>query len=204
VCHLNPGIVCADIGSVTRGNFGWCGDSGAQGNSPSSLARYVAGMLGDNRAVALGFECPLFVPLVEEETSLTCARPGEGSRAWSAGAGCGALATGLVQVAWVLQETLKHLPSPARPFFAWDEFTQTDSGLLLWEAFVSGDRKADNHIGDARLAVEAFMNAMPDPEHANAVRCTSPVYSLAGAALLRTGWSSDLSLLSKSCLVIKA
>ena len=47
------------------------------------------------------------------------------------------------------------------------------------------------------------------PENSTPAPCTSErlkrsVHSLLGAALLRTGWSSDLSLLEKPCLVIKA
>jgi hypothetical protein len=197
-------VICADIGSVTQGNFGWYDGDGTQGRTPSSLAAHVASKLSASAAVALGFECPLFVPLAETEAKLTSARPGEGSRAWSAGAGCGALTTGLVQVAWVLQQALLGLSEPRRAFLSWDDFERAGSGLLLWEAFVSGTRKGVSHVEDAKLAVNAFVAALPDPAGANAVVCATPVYSLAGAALLRTGWSSDLNLLSQSCLVIKA
>jgi hypothetical protein len=62
--------------------------------------------------VALGFECPLFVPLNLQPEALTTARSGEGSRPWSAGAGCGALATGLVQVAWILRKIRQELQAP--------------------------------------------------------------------------------------------
>ncbi len=163
-------------------------------------------MLSAGRAVALGFECPLFVPLAETETTLTSARPGEGSRAWSAGAGCGVLTTGLVQVAWVLEQARIRLPHRCEAFLSWEKFKAAGSGLLLWEAFVSGSSKSKGatHIDDARMAVNAFSAALPNPGLANAILCASPVYSLVGAALLRTGWSSDLSLLSEACLVIKA
>lgn len=61
--------------------------------------------------MALGFEAPLMVPVspvgVDGWTTLGQARQGETvdggrSRPWSAGAGSGALATGLAQLAWVL------------------------------------------------------------------------------------------------------
>jgi len=96
--------VCADIGSAAKGNFGWWSSAGESGDRPSGLVAHVAALLNDREPVALGFECPLFVPLAASEMQLTSARPGEGSRAWSAGAGCGALATGLVQVVWVLEQ----------------------------------------------------------------------------------------------------
>ena len=199
---MNPIVICADIGSVKKGNFAWCDDRDVQGNTPSSLARHVADSLNGGHAVALGFECPLFVPLVEQEDSLTSARPGEGCRAWSAGAGCGALATGLVQVAWVLRQTHAWLQRSVTAHLKWEAF-EAVGGLFLWEAFVSGVRKGDDHVADARLAVKAFDGALPHPQAANAICCTSEVYSLIGAALLRTGWSSDLELLKQPCLVVR-
>lgn len=107
-------VVCADIGSVSRGNFGWWSSAGSEGRIPSTLAKHVAECLNLGLPVALGFECPLFVPLEDDEQSLTRARPGEGNRPWSAGAGCGALATGLVQVTWTLREIRNLLDSSAQ------------------------------------------------------------------------------------------
>jgi hypothetical protein len=112
--------------------------------------------------------------------------------------------TGLVQVAWVLQQILADLNQPQRAFLSWRDFERAGSGLFVWEAFVSGKSKGVGHVDDARVAIKAFIAALPDPTRSNAVRSTTPVYSLAGAALLRTGWSSDIAFLSQSCLVIKA
>jgi hypothetical protein len=39
---------------------------------------------------------------------------------------------------------------------------------------------------------------------ANAIVCDSDVYSMVGAALLRTGWCVDPSVLKESCLVVDA
>ena len=201
---LNPVVICADIGSVARGNFGWWSSRGESGNLPSTLASHVSVALKSGMPVALGFECPLFVPLVEEELLLTSARPGEGTRAWSAGAGCGALATGLVQVAWVLQAIRRHLAGTVPSFVAWEPFVSANSGLFLWEAFVTGGAKQISHTADAQAGAEAFIRALPNPMKANAVVCQAAVYSLVGAALLRTGWSSDPSILQEPCLVVRA
>jgi hypothetical protein len=198
-----PLVVCADIGSVNAGNFGWWSSAGESGTTPTGLADYVASELARSTRVALGFECPLFVPLVEDEARLTGARPGEGSRAWSAGAGCGALTTGLVQVAWVLRAIRRQLVQAPRAFLAWPEFAGTASGLFLWEAFVSAGAKRGSHIADAQAGGQAFMRALPNPVTANAVVCESSVYSLVGAAMLRTGWSSDLGILDQPCLVLR-
>jgi len=201
---LKPIVVCADVGSVAKGNFGWWSSLGESGTTPSGLATHVAAALNAANPVALGFEYPLFVPLVESEQQLTSARAGEGSRAWSAGAGCGALATGLVQVAWVLRAVRQQLIEPAIAFLAWAPFVSSGSGLLLWEAFVSGPAKRACHIADAEVGAQAFIQALPNPVSANAIVCSSPVYSLVGAALLRTGWSSNVSVLEEPCLVLRA
>ncbi len=196
-------IVCADVGSVAKGNFGWWSSLGESGVKPSTLGEHVSTALDSGAPVALGFECPLFVPLLDDELFLTSARPGEGSRPWSAGAGCGALATGLVQTAWVLQDIKRHLTRTTPAFISWSAFTASGSGLFLWEAFVSGKAKSDSHTADARLGAEAFARSLPDPMSCNAVTCSN-VYSLVGAALLRTGWSDDSRLLQEPCLVVRA
>jgi hypothetical protein len=202
---MKTAVICADIGSVAKGNFGWWSSESASGNSPSGLSKHVASLLSQNIGVALGFECPLFVPLAENELQLTSARPGEGSRAWSAGAGCGALVTGLVEVAWVLQSIRSQLEHPAKSFLSWQEFcSHNQSGLYIWEAFVSGTAKQTSHITDAEAGAKAFSHSLPSPQQANAIECTEGVYSLVGAALLRTGWSTDLSILNQPCIVVRA
>jgi hypothetical protein len=75
--------------------------------------------------------------------------------------------------------------------------------LLLWEAFVTAGAKAGTHHGDALVAVEAFLRAWPRPDLATSVTVEHS-YSLLGAALLRTEWTSDIAVLSSQCLVIKA
>jgi hypothetical protein len=170
--------------------------------------------------VALGFECPLFVPLATSHSDLTRARPGEclpghGSRPWSAGAGPSALAVGLVQVTWVLRQIRDLVKGNVSAHIDWKSFQQEEGGLFLWEGFVSGSGKAkrsndisattsSDHQLDAKHAVEAFERAYPDPMQANAIRVDGQVHSLFGAALLRTGWATDIKLLEKQCLVIRA
>lgn len=199
-------IVCADVGSVARKNFGWWSEAGGSGSLPSALAEHVAGLLNSGRRVALGFECPLFVPLAEDQLALTRARPGEGSRAWSAGAGCGALAVGLVEVVWVLKAIRAHLARDVAAYLSWDEFAalQGTPSLLLWEAFVSGSAKLPSHVEDAQVGAYALARSRDDPSKANAVACDGEIHSLIGAALLRTGWRSDVDVLQEPCLVMRA
>ena len=105
-------VYCADIGSMQAGknkksNFGWAGvsicpngqqSSWREGKDIQELADAVADGLNQGAKVALGFECPLWVPVRDNRKELTPGRVGDGSRAWSAQAGAGSLATGLTQV----------------------------------------------------------------------------------------------------------
>lgn len=201
-------VYCADIGSVAAGNFAWCSDLPGRelqsGISMEALARSVADDLLADVPVALGFECPLFIPISPLPENLTRARTGEGSRPWSAGAGCGSLATGSVQVIWILRR-IRELAGPQHAaFLDWNAFGVSGCGLFLWEAFVSGGGKTDGHVADATAACHAFRAAILQPELGSAVTCAGEMYSIIGAALLRTDWSTDLSLLSRSCVVVRA
>lgn len=200
-------IFCADIGSVKAGRFGWFGvspnGSSVQGNCIEKLSSVVAEKITSGAKVALGFECPLYVPLRDEPMLLTKARTGEGNRSWSAGAGCGALATGLVEVTWILKQIRTNTPKSTAAFLDWKAFDRSDRGLFLWEAFVSGNAKGSSHTDDAEIAVQKFHAVLSNPELANAIseQC---VLSLIGTCMVRAGWSENVQLLSESCLVIKA
>jgi hypothetical protein len=75
----------------------------------------------------------------------------------------------------------------------------------MWEAFVSAKAKATNltHHGDATIAVERFFAVLPDPTTTDELDASSPL-SLIGAALVWSGWSDDVELLRRKCLVVKA
>lgn len=200
-------VYCADIGSVASGRFGWCRSPEAvdsHATDMTALATSVAADLETGRAVALGFECPLFVPIASVPAELTRARDGEGNRPWSAGPGSGALATGLVQVIWILQRIRQSSAATVPIYLHWPSFRAKGSGLFLWEAFVSGAAKRDSHVADARVAVEAFRAAAEQESVTSCIIACAETYSLIGAALLRSGWSSDIQLLSQPCTVIRA
>lgn len=202
-------IYAADIGSVAKGRFGWwrrttTSPSGHGGSRPDELVNVVADDLEHGRPVALGFECPLWMDLPRDASELTRARNGEGDRASSAGAGSGALATGLAQTAWILRELRPKAPT-VRAFLDWHAFATAKSGLFIWEAFVTKEAKVDTHEGDATKATDAFGAALPNPVPKSSVTQRGPeVSSLIGAALLRTGWTTDISVLGQACLVIRA
>ena len=131
-------VYCADVGSIKQGNFGWAREElpvreierHRGGTEIVELVEAVADHLSVGVPVALGFECPLFVPVPEDSFRLGAARPGEGTRPWSAGAGTGALATGLVQAAWVLAELRKWRPDD-QAYLNWAEFMTARAGLFL-------------------------------------------------------------------------
>ncbi|WP_420635212.1 hypothetical protein [Candidatus Palauibacter sp.] len=199
-----PAVYCADAGSVARNRFGWAGEAANgcgrfSGTSIEEFADCVAAELRAGNKVALGFECPLFVPLRRKPEDLTKARNGDGSRAWSAAAGATSLAT--VETAWILSRIRKAV-SPEPPlFFAWAKFRESASGLLLWEAFVTGKTKTESHQEDASAAVGAFVDSLPDPSSANII-CESEVFSLVAASALRARWPGADSLLNEPCLVL--
>jgi hypothetical protein len=204
-------VYCADIGSVSAGNFGWardCGPGGVAevrrgGEEIVDLSLAVATDLRNGLPIALGFECPLWVPIPADHLELGHKRPGEGDRPWSAGAGAAVLVTGLAQVTWILREITKLASGMPRFFLSWQEFRAAGSGIFLWEAFVTKDAKAGSHADDAAAAVSYFVAALPDPTVLD-LGAETEVYSLLGAALLRVGWSDDPGLLGRPCLVLRA
>jgi len=207
---MHPVVYAADIGSIAGRKFGWARVDTATGAAElergdgteiSELVIDVARDLNAGRGVALGFECPMFVPVPDAALRLGKARVGERDRSWSAGPGAGVMATGLAQSAWILDQ-LRGRTADLIAYVDWDAFVAAGSGLFLWEAFVTGPAKSATHVGDAMVAVRAFVDSLPDPLASNAVHAERPL-SLVGAALLWSGWSTDLVLLRASCLVIK-
>ena len=206
-------MYCADVGSIKQGRFGWAREEVPTGDlerhrGGTEIRELVDALEEDLAAgipVALGFECPLFVPVPEDAFRLGAARSGDGNRAWSAGAGTGALTTGLVQAAWVLAELRKRRPDE-RLYLDWATFEAGGSGggrLFLWEAFVTGEAKAATHVDDAIVAVACFTAALPNPTDATAVTAERPL-SLVGTAALWAYWTDDVALLHAPCLVLKA
>jgi hypothetical protein len=203
-------IYCADIGSVKKGRFAWYGGlaNGKKqgGSSIQALVEEISSRLRAHHPVALGIECPLFVIIPDDPILLTEARPGEGNRAWSAGAGAGALATGLTETVWILRGIRRLTSSNLKVFLDLARFKKKANGLFLWEAFVSGKGKGGSHEGDAKKAVDEFIFHLPNIDKANAIVVNnkkSDIHSLIGAAIIRSGLSDDISLLKYPCIVIK-
>ena len=211
--HEELTIYCADIGSVAKGRFGWARLAGEQAHMGSCIVAFVddiACTLAKGRKVALGFECPLWVPVPENPQYLTKGRQIDGNRPWSAGAGTAVLATGVSQVAWILEELRSRLnqrdalhPSV---HLDWTEFEGRSSALFIWEAFVTGKAKASGSkdavdARDALTACWSFSDLLPDL--GERLEPEQRVRSLIGGAILWAGWSEDLGLLGKQCIVVR-
>lgn len=218
--ELQPGsvrVVAVDVGSVARGNFGWFAADielggatpgsrywqAGQGTTPSGAVDAVCVALADARQVALGLECPLFVPVPSNEQLLGTARSGEGRYPWSAGPGSNALVTGLSQLPWMLARVRDRAPClvTTRP-----ERWSADTPLLIWEAFVSGPGKStgSTHIGDAEAAVLEFAALGAGLLDRGPVTTDHPVHNLAATAAMAAGLRIDHAELTGEVRVVKA
>ncbi len=198
-------VWAADIGSISNNKFGWCRSASKSdyklGRDIRDFAKRISDDITNNRKVALGFECPLFVPVTKNPIGLTSKRDGEGDRPWSASAGTCVLAAGLSECVWVFEQIRDISKVNINPTFDWDYFIREDANMFIWEAFVTGKAKSLSDEGDARIAANTFWDRYPNI--ISDVFAENP-YSLVGAALLRAGLSEDLKFLSQQCIVIKS
>nr|WP_314188132.1 hypothetical protein [uncultured Brevundimonas sp.] len=182
-------VIAVDVGGPEK--IGWAASSGRSGvgSDLGSVLGEAARALDQAIPVALGFEAPIWTPRREELKRMTSRRLGAEvtfNRAWSAGAGCGALGAALGLMPWcftqIAQGTKKRLATTSPTAF------QERGGLFVWEAFVSGHAKAATHMDDASLALAAFQAR---DLHAPSDMTGEPAINLAAAALMATGWSID-------------
>ena len=207
-------IYCADIGSVRINHFGWARLDGEQDhkcNDIVALVDDIARAITKGRKVALGFECPLWVPVSTKPQDLTAGRRVDKNRPWSVMAGPAALAIGVTEVAWILDELgsrLKQRGISLPPVHLdWTTFAGADSGVFFWEAFVTGKAKVsgsedpESHAQDALIACQKFAACLPTP--GEECEPEARVRSLIGGAILWAGWSTDLDLLHMPCMVVR-
>lgn len=164
------------------------------------------------RPVALGFECPLYVPKREDVQLMTGCRLGEEGVNWCGGPGASVLTTGIVQVNWVLAQLARRMPG-SKGTTRWAEFSCGQCQLFIWEAFITSragvevavDMKdgVSLHEGDALCGALAFRNVLVKEDQFPSDLQHEPALSLIGMHLLETGWSDDRSLMSESCSVLK-
>jgi len=214
IMHNNPIVPVvwvADVGSIMKKRFAcWRVDLAKRDHDErveQDIAAFAKGVIDDlsnDSSVALGFECPLFVPVTEDPKYLTSPRDDvEKQRSWSAGAGCAVLATGLTECAWVF-DMIRKARVEVRPSLCWEDFVTGKANLFIWEAFVTGIAKGSSHEEDAKAAAHSFCEEWPNILEADSIKVGKPWYSLIGAALLRSGLTNDISILSQKCVVVKS
>jgi hypothetical protein len=172
------------------------------------MIEHVAVDAHAGRALAIGFESPLFIPAAQKQSELSCGRDGDGDRSCFAPAGGYVALLGLHELLYVLAR----LPPSLRFTLDWGTWRESRGAVLLWEAFVSGDAhtKSGDHCQDAATGVAAFLHSL-DWGFQDRVMVPKGrgTFSLAGAALLWAGrahqpWREEEQwLLHASTLVIK-
>ncbi|HUW11846.1 MAG TPA: hypothetical protein VM537_19120 [Anaerolineae bacterium] len=208
-------VYAVDVGSIKKkgGNFAWaraeCVSGHVDVSTDTDIDRLVAEVvedLGAGHSVALGFECPLFIPVRSDPTEFAARRLGEWNRPWSAGAGAARMATGLAQSVYVLRrvrESAEEAGLSVTPTLAPSQFTAGEANLLLWEAFVSGKSKTRSHVGDAESAARLCLCRLQADTPQTDIGGDGDVLSLVGAAAIRSGLSDATELLSQPCLVVR-
>ncbi len=198
-------VAVIDVGSPKAGRLGWAfqrvDDPVETGSNLDEIIDRTGAAL-EVTSVALGFEAPLFVPYRNDAMTLTNARAGEGNRPWSAGPGATVTTTALAIVPYTLAR-LRELAPNAKANLDWRNYHPERRTLFLFEAFVSGLAKGTTHCDDAAIALQDFRTQACDGKFNSAIIEPS-VLNLIGAALLRTGWTKDISVLEQDCLVLKA
>jgi hypothetical protein len=197
-----PLVLCVDVGGPKK--IGWA-DSHGGGGTGADLGEALDRLslhLNNGGRVALGFEAPIWTPTRTDLNRITGRRGGvetSYNRAWSAGAGSGALGAALALMPWCLAR----VAMTARPVPVTVDIQRfiDNGGLFLWEAFVSGTMKVvgTGDHDDARLACRAFVARWPElisdipPE---------PAINHAVSAALATGLPIDPSELVLPSLVV--
>lgn len=193
-----------DVGSPKSGNLGWAIRKGKLKSHGGDLDEFIAEFARqcDGCPAALGFEAPLFVPIRDKALELTKARKGEGSRPWSASAGATVLTVALPVVTYTLSKLRTKIGS-YEASLDWKGWGTGSNQLLVWEAFVSGSSKGDDHWNDADIAAASFQDGLSDLDAINAID-EQEVLSLVGAALIHSGWvEPSVSMLRTPALVVK-
>ena len=201
-------VAVIDIGSPKKNSLGWAviGEKTDCGSDLDKCIKALAHVLQAS-PLALGFEAPMFVPMRKVPVHLTKARDGEGNRAFSATAGVSALGTSTVVVPYVLRGLRKAVPdvTATLDWRGWPCDPTEPRRMLLFEAFVtSQNKKTDTrHVEDAQLAAEELYTKLGSKEEIKSSVTVDECFSILGAMMLRTGWSTDASVLSESCLVVR-
>ena len=207
-------IFAVDVGRPKK--LGWarrCGANRSVGQDAQHLADAMAHDARARLSIALGFECPLFLPIAKEPLNLLSARCGEHDRSWSASAGASATTAGIVTLSWVFRRFAESVGTVPSLFSDWDCFSQSRElyKVFVWEAFVSKrlkklkdvlgippeeakwKTKEGMHINfdkaDALTAVDAFQDSFGQPTDVH-VKPGCSVFSIVHAVVASLGWDT--------------
>lgn len=194
-------VAVVDIGSLA--NLGWAVAGASVNKSGTDIDSCTESLAKAKECgpLALGFEAPMFVPYARQRNDLDKCRKGEGTRAFGASAGACVLAKGLVIIPYIL-EGLRRRVKDARPTFKWRS-PLSNRDLLLFEAFVTNMGKSVAHVECARLAIDQFSKGWGNRASFQSAVDGQCTMNLLGAMLLRMGWTTDPSILSEPCLVVR-
>lgn len=203
-------IYTCDIGGIRSGNFGWARcvpEEKANLIGSTDISRLIDCLQKDMEnlmSIALGFECPLFIPVPISENDLCRGRQGEGSRSLFAQAGATVTTLGVHQAAWILRKIHPYGTNHFEFTTDLSKWPPSDDHQVLfcWEAFVSGIAHSRSHTRDAATATMFFLHNEMHLGVVNAVTTELP-FSLIQAVALWAGWSTNMAELHGSTLVIK-
>jgi hypothetical protein len=201
-------VAVIDIGKPGK-NLGWAivGSSPASGTDLDEAIDEISDRISRG-PVALGFEAPLYVPMRSAAGDLTKARSGECvggvNRPYSASAGSTVLVIATVVVPYVLR-ALRSAAPVSIATMDYRSFFSAPAGVLFFEAFVTNQKKSHDarHVEDAELAAMHLLAMLEEQRPLESAICEPECLNLLGAMMLRTGWTSDLSVLDDQCLVVR-
>jgi len=210
-------IYCFDVGSYESiGWYRWLNPSLNSGGSDIDiLINHIQEDLKTDKIVALGFECPIFIPTVTNKKNLLKARKGDSvegqSRPWSAGAGAIVSVAGLQESLYIFNKLMSYSVEfniPILPTFNKDDLYKCQNNLLIWEALISGTSKqlltgASSHEADAFYACKLFYDRFTQLDSNITTNNNEEYFTIIGASLLRSGLSNDINIMKEKCIAIK-
>lgn len=210
-----PLVIGVDVGSLRRKRFAWStADFASHGeNDPDEVSKLVASSIGTGRSVAVGFEFPLSIPVPQAGSTkwsdLGKQRQGEDGRPWSAGAGAFALATGMAQMTWILNDVSHRLDSKVPVTTQLDRFANSGAALLLAEVFVSADGKPEpgrisQDLADAQAAASRLQEMITSNLPTDVTCHPHKTINLAAAAAIHARMDIDPDELKMEALVARA
>ena len=216
---MNPAICAVDIGSPEKRKLGWAGLKKSEQNFTTSkeiddIAPFLSESLSQGSAI-LSLESPLSIPWREKSECLTQRRQGEGSYAWTAGAGASVLAVSIPIMLHIFRQ-LHEQTSKTRIFLNEHDFKDEPHHLMIVEGFVTSkehgrtpksNESPERHMEDAKILGEYIRREIQKsgklPESSISADSEEEWVNLAALALLRVGLIDDAPLLGEFSPVMR-